>query len=70
MRKLLVLLTAASFVPGAAAASKEERCAKYADQLRRIAAAKKETTDKARLHKLESRRQKILAGQTKHRCGG
>ena len=68
MKALLLLLAAAVFIPSAAAASKEERCAKYAEQLRRIEEAKKDTTDKARLHKLESRRQKVLAGQAKHRC--
>ena len=68
MRVLLLLLAAAVFVPGAAAATKEERCAKYKEQLVRIEEAKRETTDKARLHKLESRRQKVLAGQTKHKC--
>jgi hypothetical protein len=68
MRALLILLAAAVFVPSAAAASREERCAKYKEQLARIEEAKRETTDKARLHKLESRRQKVLAGQTKHKC--
>ena len=68
MRTLLLLLAAAVFVPGAAAASKEERCAKYKEQLRRLDEQKRETTDKARLHKLESRRQKVLAGQAKHKC--
>ena len=68
MKRLLILLAAAAFVPAAAAASKEERCAKYKEQLRRLEEAKRETTDKARLHKLESRRQKVLAGQAKHHC--
>ena len=68
MKTLLLLLAAVVFVPGAAAASKEERCAKYQEQLRRLDAQKRETTDKARLHKLESRRQKVLAGQAKHKC--
>jgi hypothetical protein len=68
MRALLILLAVATFIPAAAAASKEERCAKYSEQLKRIDEAKRETTDKARLHKLESRRQKILAGQAKHKC--
>ena len=70
MRALAILLAAAIFVPSAVAASKEERCAKYAEQLRRIDEAKRETKDQARLHKLESRRQKVLAGQAKHHCGG
>jgi hypothetical protein len=68
MKTLLLVLAAAVFVPSAAAASKEERCAKYREQLRRLDEAKRETTDKARLHKLESRRQKVLAGQAKNRC--
>jgi hypothetical protein len=68
MKTLLLVLAAAVFVPSAAAASKEERCAKYREQLRRLDEAKRETTDKARLHKLESRRQKVLAGQAKNKC--
>jgi len=68
MKALLLLLAAALFVPAAVAASKEERCAKYKEQLRRLDEQKRETTDKARLHKLESRRQKVLAGQAKHKC--
>jgi hypothetical protein len=68
MKTLLLVLAAAVFVPSAAAASKEERCAKYKEQLRRLDEAKRETTDKARLHKLESRRQKVLAGQAKNKC--
>jgi len=68
MKRMLILLAAAAFIPDAAAASKEARCAKYKEQLARIEEAKKETSDKARLHKLESKRQKILAGQAKHHC--
>ena len=68
MKHLLILLAAITFAPVAAAASKEERCAKLKEQLRRLDEAKKETSDKARLHKLESRRQKVLAGQAKHKC--
>ena len=68
MKTLLILVAAALFVPDAAAASKEARCAKYKEQLRRIDEQKAETKDKARLHKLESRRQKVLAGQVKHGC--
>ena len=66
--RLLIVLALAAWLPGAAAASKAERCAKYKEQLARIEEAKRETTDKARLHKLESRRQKVLAGQAKHGC--
>ena len=68
MKALLILLAAAVFAPSAAAASKEARCEKLKEQLRRIEEAKKETSDKARLHKLESRRQKVLAGQSKYKC--
>jgi hypothetical protein len=68
VRAALLLIAAALLVPSAAAATREERCAKYAEQLRRIEEAKKDTTDKARLHKLESRRQKVLAGQARHKC--
>ncbi len=68
MRKLLILLTVASWIPGAAAATKAERCAKYNEELAQIEEAKKKTTNETRLHKLESKRQKILAGKSKHKC--
>jgi hypothetical protein len=66
--RTLIFVLATALVPDAAAASKAERCEKYKEQLRRIDAAKRETSDKARLHKLESRRQKVLAGQARNKC--
>ena len=68
MRALLVLLALAAGMSCAAAATKAERCEKYKEQLRRLDEAKRATNDKARLHKLESRRQKVLAGHTRHKC--
>ena len=68
MRVLLILVALAVGMPFASAATKAERCEKYKEQLRRLDQAKRETSDKARLHKLESRRQKVLAGQTRHKC--
>ena len=68
MRTLLVVVVAALYVPCAAAATKAERCAKYNEELVQIEEAKKKTTNEARLHKLESKRQKILAGKAKHKC--
>lgn len=67
MRALLVLV-AALYVPGAPAATKAERCARYNEELAQIEEAKKKTRNEARLHKLESKRQKILAGKAKHHC--
>ena len=66
--RLLVLLALAGSVAGASAATKAERCAKYNEELAQIEEAKKKTTNEARLHKLESKRQKILAGKAKHKC--
>ena len=66
--RLLVLLVLAGSVGGASAATKAERCAKYNEELAHIDEAKKKTTNEARLHKLESKRQKILAGKAKHKC--
>lgn len=68
MRALLMLLAAAVMMPAAVAASREAHCEKLKEQLRRIEEAKRETKDQARLHKLESRRQKVLAGQAKYKC--
>ena len=68
MRVLPVFLALAVGWSSASAATKAERCEKYKEQLRRIDAAKRGTSDKARLHKLESRRQKVLAGQARNKC--
>lgn len=68
MKRLLVLLAVAACVPAASAATRAERCAKYNEELAQIEAAKKKTTNETRLHKLESKRQKILAGKSKHKC--
>lgn len=68
MKALLIFLAVAAGIPPASAATKAERCEKYKEQLRRLEQAKRETSDKARLHKLESRRQKVLAGQAKNKC--
>ena len=68
MRTLLVLIAAALCAPYAAAATKAERCAKYNEEIAQIEEAKRKTTNEARLHKLESKRQKILAGKAKHKC--
>ena len=66
--RLLVLLVLAGSVAGASAATKAERCAKYNEEIAQIEEAKKKTSNEARLHKLESKRQKILAGKAKHKC--
>ena len=66
--RLLVLLVLAGSVAGASAATRAERCAKYNEELAQIEEAKKKTSNEARLHKLESKRQKILAGKAKHKC--
>jgi hypothetical protein len=68
MTRLLFLLAAVAWLPPAAAATHGERCAKYAEELARIEKAKKRGGSEARLHKLESQRQKVLAYQAKHRC--
>ena len=68
MKRLIAVLVLAGSVAGASAATKAERCAKYNEELAQIEAAKKKTTNEARLHKLESKRQKILAGKAKHKC--
>jgi len=67
MRWLVFLVLAAS-VASASAGSKAERCAKYNEELAQIEEAKKKTHNEVRLHKLESKRQKILAGKAKHKC--
>lgn len=64
----LVLLVLAGSVAGAAAATRAERCAKYNEEIAHIEEAKRKTTNEARLHKLESKRQKLLAGKAKHKC--
>ena len=68
MRKLVIVLAAAVCIPAASAATKAERCAKYNEELAQIEEAKRKTSNEARLHKLESKRQKILAGKSKHKC--
>jgi len=66
--KALLLVAAAVYLPGAVAATKAERCAKYNAELVQIDEAKKRGGGEARLHKLESKRQKILAAKAKHHC--
>ena len=68
MTRLLLLLAAVAWLPPAAAATKAERCAKYAEELVRIEKAKKRGGSEVRLHKLEAQRQKVLAYQAKHHC--
>lgn len=68
MKRALIILAAAAFIPGAQAASKAERCAKYKEELVRVEEAKRRGGSEAHLHKLEAKRQKILAAQAKHRC--
>ena len=68
MKALLVLIAVALSAPYAAAATKAERCARYNEELAQIEEAKKKTSNEARLHRLESKRQKILAGKAKHKC--
>jgi len=68
MKRLLILLAVAACIPAASAATKAERCAKYNEELAQIEEAKKKTSNEARLHRLESKRQKILAGKAKHKC--
>ena len=68
MMRLALLLAAAAWLPPAAAATHAERCAKYAGELTRIERAKARGGSDARLHKLESQRQKVLAAQARHRC--
>ncbi len=68
MKRMLLLLAVTFAIPGALAATRAERCEKYNEELARIEEAKKHTTGEARLHKLEAKRQKILAGKAKHKC--
>jgi hypothetical protein len=68
MRRLLLLLALAACAPGASAATRAERCAKYKAELAEIAEAKKRGGSDAHMHKLEAKRQKVLAAQAKHRC--
>ena len=68
MKALVIALATLAFVPAATAASKEERCEKYAEELAKIEKAKAKGGSEARLHKLEARRQKILAAKAKHHC--
>jgi hypothetical protein len=68
MTRLLALLAAAAWLPPAAAVTHAERCAKYAHELARIERAKARGGSDARLHKLESQRQKVLAAQARHKC--
>jgi len=68
MRRLLVLVAAVLYVPCAAAATKTERCEKYKEELARVEEAKRRGGSEAHLHKLEAKRQKILAAKAKHHC--
>ena len=68
MTRFAILLVALTCIPAASAATKAERCAKYNEELAQIEEAKKKTTNEARLHRLESKRQKILAGKAKYHC--
>ena len=68
MRALLLALAVAVGIPSAAAATKAERCEKYAEELVKIEKAKAKGGGEARMHKLESKRQKILAAKAKHHC--
>ena len=68
MRRALLLAAVVICVPAASAATKAERCAKYNEELVHIDEAKKRGGSEARLHKLESKRQKILAAKAKHHC--
>jgi len=68
MTRSAILLVAFACIPAASAATKAERCAKYNEELAQIEEAKKKTTNEARLHKLESKRQKILAGKSRYKC--
>ena len=67
-RLLLALALAAASMPQASAATHAERCAKYKTELAEIAEAKKRGGSEAHMHKLEAKRQKVLAAQAKHRC--
>lgn len=67
IRPLLVVALLAASAP-AAAASKAEKCARYNEQLAAIAADMREGGSKARQHKLEARRQKVLARKAKLGC--
>lgn len=66
--KALLLVAAALYLPGAGAATKAERCEKYRVELARVDEAKRRGGSEAHLHKLESKRQKILAARAKHHC--
>jgi hypothetical protein len=68
MRRMLLLLGVTLAIPAASAATRAERCEKSNEELARIEEAKKRTTNEARLHQLESKRQKLLAGKAKHKC--
>ena len=68
MTRLLLMLAVVAWLPPAAAVTHAERCAKYHEELRRIEEAKKRGGSEARLHKLESQRQKVLAAVAKHKC--
>jgi hypothetical protein len=68
MTRLLLFLAALAWLPPAAAVTKAERCARYAEELTRIEKAKKRGGSEARLHKLEAQRQKVLAAQARHHC--
>jgi hypothetical protein len=61
-------LAVTSALPEAVAATKAEKCARYNEQLAHIAAEMREGGSKARQHKLEARRQKVLARKAKLGC--
>ena len=67
-RLLLALALATACIPPALAETHAERCAKYKAELGEIAEAKKRGGSEARMHKLEAKRQKVLAAMSKHRC--
>jgi len=66
--RLLILIAAVAWLSPAAAVTHAERCAKYHEELVRIEEAKKRGGSEARMHKLESQRQKVLSLRAKHKC--
>jgi hypothetical protein len=70
MSRLLLLAALLLPLAGVSGATKAERCAKYKAELAEIAEARKRGGSDAHLHKLEAKRQKVLAAQAKHHCGG
>jgi hypothetical protein len=69
VRRIVVALAlAAACISQASAETHAERCAKYRAELAEIEKAKSRGGSAAHLHKLEAKRQKVLAAQAKHRC--